>query len=186
MSPPILMAASMGTSVLGSIFGASGAMASGEAQSQMGMYQAGIAMQNAKIAKQNATYASVQGEQEAMKYGMGARQRAGEIVAQQSASGLDVGSGSAKAVQESQHLVSQMDMAQIRANAAKAAYDYNVQAWAHKQEAVMDLMGAKNAQAAGRTNALASLVGGASSVADKWLRASEVGAFSGKTQTLGG
>lgn len=177
MASPALTIASMGTSILGGIFGASGASSAGASASQLGMYQAGIAMQNAAIARQNATYASVQGEQEAAKYGMGARQRQGEIVAQQGASGLDVGSGSNRLTQESQHLVSTMDMAQIRANAAKAAYDYNVQAGAFQQEAMLDVMGANNAKAASKTNALASIVGAASSVSDKWLKASEVGTF---------
>ena len=186
MAPPILTALSMGTSVLGGILGASGANAQGSAASQMGMYQAGIAMQNAAIAKQNAEYESAQGEQSAAKYGMGARQRMGEIVTAQSASGLDVGSGSAKAVQDSQHLVSNMDMAQIRANAAKASFDYQVQAKSFEQQALLDIMGANNAKAASRTNALASIVGSASSVADKWLQASKVGMFGGSNISLGG
>ena len=185
MANPALALASMGTSILGGILGASGASAAGSSASQLGMYQAGIAMQNAAIARQNATYASAEGEQSAAKYGMGARQRAGEIVAAQSASGLDVGSGSNKLVQESQHLVSSMDMAQIRANAAKAAFDYNTQAGAFSQEAMLDVMGANNAKAASRTNALASIVGSASSVAEKWMKASEVGMLGGKKQALG-
>lgn len=175
--PATLTIASMGTSILGGILGASGASASGASASQMGMYQAAIAMQNAQIAKQNSAYATAQGEQSAMKYGMEARQRQGEIIGAQSASGLDVGSGSNKAVQDSQHLVSSMDMAQIRANAAKAAYDYKVQANSFNQEAMLDTMGANNARAASRTNAMASIVGAASSVADKWLKASEYGTF---------
>jgi hypothetical protein len=185
MANPLLTAASMGTSILGGILGASGASAQGSAASQMGMYQAGIAMQNAAIARQNAAYESAQGEQSAAKYGMGARQRMGEIVGAQSASGLDVGSGSNKAVQESQHLVSSMDMAQIRANAAKASFDYQVQAKSFDQQAMLDVMGAQNAKAASRTNAMASIVGSASSVADKWLQASKVGMFNDVGTKLG-
>jgi hypothetical protein len=183
--PATMTIASMGTSILGGILGASGASAAGSSASQMGMYQAGIAVQNAAIAKQNAAYESAQGEQSAAKYGMGARQRMGEIVTAQSASGLDVGSGSNKAVQDSQHLVSSMDMAQIRANAAKASFDYQVQAKSFEQQAQLDIMGANNAKAASRTNALASIVGGASSVADKWMKASEVGTFKDVGTTLG-
>lgn len=175
--PATLTAVSMGTSVLGGILGASSASSQGAAASSMGMYQAAIALQNQQIAKQNAAYATAEGEQSAAKYGMAARQRAGEIVSAQAASGLDVGSGSNKEVQESQHLVSQMDMAQIRQNAAKAAYDFKVQANSFGQEAMLDTMGANNARAASRTNALASIVGAASSVADKWLKMDQVGGF---------
>ena len=135
--PTTLMAgAGIGTSVLGSLFGASGASASGAASSQMSQYQAGVALLNAKIAKQNADYAIMEGEQSAMKYGLGARQRKGEIVAAQSASGLDVTSGSARDVQISQDTVTRIDMDQIRRNAAKAAYDYSIEAVKYTAEEI--------------------------------------------------
>jgi hypothetical protein len=157
--------------------GANASMKSAAANSQMGMFQAGIALQNAKIAEQNATYASVEGEQSAAKYGMGAAQRGSEIKAVQSASGLDVNSGSNKQVQDSNQIVSNMDMTQIRANAAKVAFDYKTQAGAYSMQAIGDLMGAKNAAAVGPVNAAASIIGSASSVADKWLTASKLGTF---------
>jgi len=166
---------SLGTSILGGVLGARSAKAAGNSAFQMGLYQAGIAKQNAEYARQNADIASVEGEQSAMKYGMKARQQAGDIAAAQGASGLDVNSGSAKDVRESQHLVSTMDMDQIRRNAAKAAFDYRVTAANYEQEAMMSLMGAQNAKSAANTNALSSIIGSASSVADKWLRGKEVG-----------
>jgi hypothetical protein len=169
--------AGLGSSVLGSLFGASSARREGAAAQQMGMYQAGVALLNAKIAQQNADYASVEGEQTAMRYGMGARQRQGEIVAGQSASGLDVTSGSARDVQTSQHTVTQMDMDQIRRNAAKTAYDYRVEAGKFTADAMASVLAGNNAQRASRTRAAASIIGGASSVADKWMQARQLGAF---------
>lgn len=179
MADPATISAGVGigSTILGGIFGASGAQAQGQAAQQMGMFQAGIALRNAQIAKQNAVYASVQGEQEAMRYGMGARQAAGEIRAQQGASGLDVNTGSNATVRESQQLVSSMDMAQIRQNAAKAAYDYRVQASGFQTEALGDIMGAQNAMSAARMNAESSIIGTASSVASKWMEASKLGLF---------
>lgn len=171
----ILGGLSIGTSILGGVLGAKSARQQGQSAWAMGMYQAGIAQQNAAIARQNADYASVEGEQSAMKYGMKARQQAGDIAAAQGASGLDVNTGSAKDVRESQHLVSVMDMDQIRRNAAKAAFDYRVQASNYDQEAMMDMMGASNAKSAANTNMWTSIIGSASSVADKWLRGREVG-----------
>ena len=171
----ILGGLSIGTSVLGGIMGAKSAKAAGNSAWQMGLYQAGIAKQNAEIARQNADYASVEGEQQAMKYGMKARQQAGDIAAAQSASGLDVNTGSAKDVRDSQHLVSTMDMDQIRRNAAKAAFDYRVTAANYEQEAMTSLMGGANAKSAANTNMWSSIIGSASSVADKWLRGKEVG-----------
>ncbi len=175
MSPPMLGMFSMGSSILGGIMGAGSSMAAGQAQSQMGFFQAAVAQRNAEIARQNADYASVQGEQAAMQYGMKARQQLGEIRAQQGVSGLDVNAGSARDVQTSQQIVSRMDIAQIRQNAAKAAYDYRVQASGFDTEAMMDVAGAQNALVAGKTNALASIVSGAGSVADKWLKGNQTG-----------
>lgn len=176
--PTTLMAgAGIGSSILGMFQGASSARASGASAKQMGMYQAGVALLNAKIAQQNADYASVEGEQSTMKYGMGARQQAGQIVAGQSASGLDVRSGSNKDVQDSQHLVSSMDMDQIRRNAAKTAYDYRVEAGKYTADALAAFSGAQDASRAGRVNAATSLIGGASSVASKWLQGRQMDLF---------
>jgi hypothetical protein len=173
----LLAGAGIGTSILGGLFGANSATASAESSKKMGMYQAGVALLNAKIAQQNADYASVEGEQSAMRYGMEAQQRAGQIVAAQSASGLDVRSGTNRLVQESQHLVSTMDMDQIRRNAAKTAYDYKVAAGKYTADALAAFSGAQDASKAGSIGAATSLIGGASSVASKWLQGKQLGLF---------
>jgi hypothetical protein len=134
-------------------------------------------MLNAKIAKQNADYAIMEGEQSAMKYGLGARQRKGEIIAAQSASGLDVRSGSARDVQISQDTVTKMDMDQIRRNAAKAAYDYSIEAGKYTAEAFGSVLAGQQAQKAAKVQAAGSIIGGASSVASKWLQGSQMGLF---------
>jgi len=175
MANPILGGIGLGGSILGSIMGAGAARSQANAQAGSLQYQAALSMFNAQVAEQNANYAEQEGEKQAAKYGLGARQTAAQIKAGQAASGLDVNSGSATEVQESQHLVSRMDMDTIRANAAKTAYDYRTQAEYDKSQAFANLAGAEGARRAGRTNALASLIGGATSVADKWLKGKEVG-----------
>lgn len=175
MAPPMLAALSMGTSIVGGLMGAQSALAAGRSQQQMGAFQASVALRNAQIAEQNATIADIQGEQTAMRIGMKGRQQAGEIVAQQGASGLDVNSGSAKQVQDSQHLVTSMDMAQIRQNAAKAAYDFGLQSRDLGLQAMMHAAGGNAAMSAARTDALASIVSSSGSVADKWLKGQQVG-----------
>jgi hypothetical protein len=142
-------------------------------------YQAGVAELNSQIAQQNANYASQEGELQAAKYGIGARQQAGHIVAAQASSGLDVGSGSAKQVQESQHTVSTLDQNTIRMNAAKTAYNYETQAVQYGAQAKMDLLAKQNVEAATPLNVASSLVGGAGSVASKWLQGSQMGLWSG-------
>lgn len=173
--PTMMMAAGATSSILGGIVSASGAKASGKAAQQMGMYQAGIAKINADISRQNANYVRQQGEVQAHRYGMGARARMGEIEAGQGASGLDISSGSSKAVRESAKIVSDMDMAQIRQNAAKAAYDFDLQAQSHELESVGSMLGAKTAERAANINAASSIIGSAASVADKWLIYSRLG-----------
>ena len=173
----IAMGVSAGASILGGLMSASGAKASGESAMQMGMFQAGVAKLNAQIARQNANYVRQQGEVQAQRYGMGARARMGEITAQQGASGLDVGSGSAKLVREGAKIVSDMDMNQIRQNAVKAAYDYDVQAQGYDIEAKGSMLGVSNAQRAAGLNVAASIVGSAGSVADKWLQYKRLGAL---------
>ena len=176
-------ALSMGTSAYGAIEGAKGAAASATSQAMSGLFAAGIANLNAKIALQNADYASVTGEQEAARYGMGAAQRQGNLITQQSASGLDVNTGSNKATAISNQIISNMDIAQIRANAAKTAYDYKVQAGADAMQAQGDIMGAQNVEAAGGINAMTSIVSGASSVASQWAQANQFFGAPGTNKT---
>lgn len=175
-----------GASIAGGLISAAGARQSGRAAQQMGMFQAGIASINAQIARQNANYIRQQGEVQAQRFGMGARAKMGDIVSAQGASGLDVGSGSAKMVQESYKVVSDMDMAQIRSNAAKAAYDYDIQAQSHDLESIGHLMGVENAKKATSLNVMSSIIGSASSVADKWMAYSRFAPTSGNMFGFGG
>lgn len=180
------MIGSVGASIAGGLLSAQGARQQGKAAQQMGMFQAGIASINASIARQNANYIRQQGEVQAQRFGMGARSRMGDIVSAQGASGLDVGSGSSKMVQESAKIVSDMDMAQIRSNAAKAAYDYDIQAQSHDLESIGHMMGVENTKAATRLNVMSSIVGSAASVADKWMSYSRFAPSAGSMFGFGG
>ena len=186
MANPALGAAGIGASIFGSLLGAAGQKQQGQAQSQQLMYQAGVAALNSQIATQNANYASQTGELTAEKVGLQDRQRMGQIVASQGSSGLDVNTGSAKRVQESQHTVSTMDLDTIRMNATKTAYDFETQANQFKAQAFMDVAGSQNVQKATSTNVASSLVGGAGSVAQKWLQGSQMGLFKGTGDAVSG
>ena len=182
MSAPLVGALGMFSTVLGGITQAQGHMAVGEAKRNTAMYQAGVARINASIAKQNATYTRSQGENSAWQVGLKASAQRGGIKTAQAASGLDVNSGSAKGVQDSHDLLTRMDLATVRANAAKAAYDLDVQASGFENQATLYEMGGENDMMAARINAQSSIIGTASSVADKWMRAGNVGMFN---QSLG-
>jgi hypothetical protein len=177
MTPGNVSSAGVGLSAAGGVVGAIGSIFGGQSQQKMFNYQAALAQQNAQIAKQNADYAIQQGEQQAQSYGMQAAQRQGQIKVAQAASGLDINSGSAARVQAGQKLVTSMDLDQIRSNAAKTAYNYDVQANTFENQSSLDVMAGSNAAAAGEIGATSTLLGSASSVSTKWLQGQQAGLF---------
>lgn len=182
MNPSNIASTGLGMSGGGGIVGAIGSIFSGGAQQKMQNYQARVAQLNAQVAKQNADYAIQRGEQQAQSYGMQASQRQGQIKVAQAASGLDINSGSNLAVQQGQRQVTTMDLEQIRSNAAKTAYDYDVQSTSFTNQAQLDKMAGQNEYAAGWINAGSTLIGSASSVAERWYQGQQVGLTSGGTK----
>ena len=177
MTAPVLGAVGLAGTLFSGMKSVQGAEMAGEAQAGMYQYQAGLAEINADIAKQNAGYTRTVGELNAMRYGMQAGQRKGAIIANQAASGLDIRSGSNKDVQDSQDVVTGMDLNMIRSNAMKTAYDYDVQSDQFKNQAELYRMGGENAKAAAKINVQSSILGTATSVASKWLQASQLNLF---------
>lgn len=178
MADPVSLGVmSIGASTGGSLLSAFGASKSGAAQSRAYQYQAGVAELNRKIALQNRDYALATGETEAQRYGMQASQRMGAIRAGIGASGIDIGSGSKAAVQESQQTVSKIDLDQIRNNAARKAYGFEVEASQDAAQTGLYTRAAADAAEAGQIKALGSLVSGAGSVASKWYQGKSVGLF---------
>jgi len=165
----------LGTSLAGGLLSAFGNYQSGVANEKMYNYSAAVADINSKINMQNSDYALNVGERQGVQYGMKAAQQRGKIITGQAASGLEVGSGSAKDVQDSQSTVTRMDLDTIRSNAAKTAYDYRVAATSAQNQAAMDRAAAFNAKRAGNLGALGSLIGTASSVSSKWLQGKQAG-----------
>jgi hypothetical protein len=175
----------LGSSIFGGILGAQGAEKAGEAQGMQNYYQAGIAQMNATIAKQNADYAMNVGEQQAEIHGMQGAQTLGHIIASQASSGLDVNTGTNRAVQTSQQFATALDTAQLRANAAKSSYDYTTQAANFTAQAGLYQMAGTNAIEAGQINAESSILGTVGSVASKWAQGSQVGLFNNFGSSFG-
>ncbi len=176
MADPVTLAGvSLAGSAGGGILGAFGAQQSGAAARQMYQYQSGIAMMNRQINLQNADWAIASGESQAVNAGMKARAIGGQIRAAQGASGIDVGSGSSEDVRAGQKLVSDIDVSNIRTNAARVAYGFQTKAATDEAQANLYQMAGTNAEEAGRIKALGSLVSGAASVSDKWLQMGQYG-----------
>lgn len=173
--PATLTAISLGTTALGALTGAAGSAASGEAGAQMYGYQAGVSRMNQQIAKQNADYSRYVGEVEAQQSGMKTKFQVSSIKDVQAASGLDINSGTGIQVREGQHDIGLQDQAIIRSSAARRAYGFEVEgAQAGAQAGVYD-MAARKSRQGGYIGALSSILGGASSVAGKWLDAKKTG-----------
>jgi hypothetical protein len=134
-----------------------------------------VAKINADINRQNAAWSRDKGETEALQYGMKAGQQRGAITAAQAASGLDVNTGSAVKVRESQQKITNMDNEQIRSNAAKIAYDYETKAYADENQATLDIMSGKQAKEASKFKVLESVIGTVSGVSSKWQQGQTTG-----------
>lgn len=179
MADPVsaMAAVGVGSKIGGAIMGASGAAFSGKAQRNMYGYQSGMALVNKSIAEGNADYTRKVGEINAGESGLKSRFQMGKITAAQGASGLDVNRGSAPDVRAGQQMIAQTDQSIIRASAARRAYAYDNEALKYGSESDLDIMSAKVTGKATKLNIASSLLGGASSVADKWTQGKSVGLF---------
>lgn len=171
----------LGATLAGGLLSARAEKQSGEAQQQMYNYQAQVAKINSQIDLQNRDYAIDQGQREAEIAGMKGGQQFGAIRTAQGASGFDVNTGSAARVQDSQRKVTQMDLSQIRTNAAKTAYDFTVKSTMDTNQATLDTIAGQNAKIAGDIRSTASILGTIGSVSSKWLAGNTAGLWGGKS-----
>jgi hypothetical protein len=190
---------------MGQVFGLKTQAEQYEYQANVNTYQAGVAKANQDLALQQAQYEFDKGEFTASTRGMQEHADVSKATAIQAASGLDIKGGSAQNVRSSIVQMGQLDQATIRSNAARVAYNYQIQAYQDKTQADLFTYGAQQnliqksntlqavglaeqaipleqqayslAGQAGDTAALGSLVGAAGSVASKWSEASKLGMF---------
>jgi len=168
----------MAASGLGSIIQGIGAGEQAQANAQAYTYKAGVALLNKQINLTNANWAVESGDIKAEESGLQAKQQIGETLATQAASGLDVTSGSAARVRDSQESVADFNQGIIRWDAAKAAWNFGAKAATDEAEANLDTMAAATSKQAGTLAEIGSFLGGAGSVASKWYQGQSQGAFS--------
>ncbi len=154
--------ASLGSGILSAF----GSIQQGNAASAAAKYNAAIAKQNAALETQNAQWSGAEGEQQYGIAGLEAQQKAGNIKVAQAANGVDVDSGSALAVQKSQNEMSELNLANIRSNAARQAYGFQTKASQDLGQAALDTSEAGYAKAAGFTNAASGLLRGVAQYAE--------------------
>lgn len=158
----------MATTGIGSVIGAVGNIESGYSNANAAKYQAQVAENNSAIAGRNAEFATQEGNVQAENQGLKNRSQAGSIIANTAANGIDVNSGSAKQVQQSQQILGNLDAMTIRSNAAREAYGYQTQAQNFTAEAALKSSEAKNDVSAGFMGAGSSLLSGASSLGKQY------------------
>lgn len=165
----------MASSLIGSVFGAEGASQQGAAQAAAYRYKAGVAAINEKVQEQNSQWALASGDVASEEAGLKAGQEIGETRAKQGASGTDVNSGSNTLVRDSQRTAAQFDQSVVTNDAARKSYAFRVAGTEASAEQNLDTMAATSTDAATGFQVASSILGGASSVASKWMQASSVG-----------
>ena len=150
--------------------GATGDLLSGIGQAQSYGYAAQVANNNATIMAKNIAATQDAGRYEEsvskLKYG----QLESEQKAAQAANGVDVNVGSTKAVRDSTATVGAMDAAMIHYNAAREAWGQENQWAALKAQAGADRAAQVNSVFGGAMKAGATLLGGASSLGQKYAQ----------------
>lgn len=141
-------------------------IAGGEAASSNANYMAQVAKNNAVIAQQNAAYAGQAGSEAATNESLKGAGTGARIKTSQAANGVDVNSGSAVNVQESQREASSLDTAQTMNNALLKVYGYQTVASNETAQAGLDTAEAGQDETAGFLKAGGSLLGGASGVSN--------------------
>lgn len=154
--------------IAGAVTSAVGAIQQGGATKSMMSYRAAIADNNKKIAEQNAEGAINAGIAKGATTSMRGAATGGKIKARQSASGVDVNTGSFVDVQEGQREAAFLDTETVLHNADLQAYGYRTQAKNFEAEAQLDRAAGDQAQTAGYLKAGAGLLSSAGSLGYKW------------------
>lgn len=146
----------------------------GQAAAQAAQYNSNIAAQNAAIQKQNAVIAGQAGAQQATMQGMKTRAQVGATQANQGASSITVNKGSAADTVTSERELGLLDAIQVRNNATKHAYGYEVQSANDMAESKLKSFESSTDKTMSYLNAAGTLLGGASKAYgqyDAWKRA---------------
>jgi opacity protein-like surface antigen len=142
----------------------------GKAQQAQYDYQAQVDRNNAQIAEWQAQDALRRGEIEEKQHRIKVGQLAGRQRSVLAASGVDVSSGSALDILGDTAELGELDALTIRSNAAREAYNYRVQASNSQASSALSSLAGQNARTSSYIGATSSLLGGATSMADKWYK----------------
>lgn len=148
----------------------------GYAAKQQGEFQNDVAKYNARQLENEATRTRKKGTEEEIRLRDKTAQLTSLQRAQLGAAGVDVGSGSALALQEDTALLGEADALRIRSNFAEAATSIEDQASITRAEG-------RAAKKAGQSAFVGSILGAAGAVAGKWYTPSSSQSIALNTRT---
>lgn len=154
-----LTAASTGVQVYGAIKQGQAAKKAGAAGQAAANDQASLSDYNASVAGLQADDAIARGADEENRYRTQVRGIVGQQRADFAGANIDVGYGSAVDVQADAAYLGELDALQIRTNAAREAWGYEVQEEDYRREGEITRKTGEQIAAAGRANAKAAYIG---------------------------
>ncbi|MDT8902183.1 hypothetical protein [Anaeroselena agilis] len=168
----------IGLQVAGTVAQMRAVKSQAEAQARAKEYEAQMLERNAQMVDRQATDAVERGaveEGKVRKYGADVK------AAQRAAIGANglLASGSALDILAGTNEEIELDAATVRANAQRERWGFDVQAGDLRNQAKLARYGAQSARAAGSWGAMTTLIGGATSVANKWYEMKKAGAKGG-------
>jgi hypothetical protein len=154
--------------IAGSALTAGGTLEGGQAAKNSASYAAQVAANNAATATANASYSERAGQAQATATSLKGAATMGKIKTAQAASGVDVNTGSAAGVQQSEREVSMLDTETTQANADLQAYGYRTQATGYAAQGQLEQAEAEQAPIGADLAAAGGILSSASSVGAKW------------------
>lgn len=159
-----LTAASIGLTLVGTAANIASANAEARAQQQQYQYQQQVAMRNAEIAEENAAKAIATANAEAQEKDYLAAAEIGELIAQQSASGIRGNVGSNYLRRKSLQALARKDRGFIVAGGVSAAADERTKAEDYRAEAEQYNAAISNTKKTKGLRIASSLISGASTI----------------------
>ena len=150
--------------------GGVGAVYSAQASSAASTYNSQIASMNAELSTRRAKDAEARGAAAEQQKRLETAQLRGRQLAASAANGVDVAFGSPLDAMIDSAALGELDALTIRRNAAREAYDSQVQAVNGKAEAQMSDLRAGSEMTAGYLNAAGTVLGGGSSAYGDYTR----------------
>jgi hypothetical protein len=152
-----------GLAVASTVIGGAAALQQADSSAKASRYNAQVAEMNAVLSQRRAKDASERGAKAEQQKRMEIAALQGRQRAAMAANGVDVNYGSALDTLIDTAYLGELDALTIRRNAAREAYDFEVDAVNGRADAGLSRANADSAMAGGYLNAAGTVLGGASS-----------------------